>query len=182
LGVPQGGVISPTIANLVLDGLGSYIRSRLEKRGVYPGITKGVSVVRYADDFVVTTRRVWVANLVQQATEQFLKDRGLCLNLEKTSIKDLRKEPITFLGVTLRWEKQLRILPSFKAIDSIKLKLKSMIKTGRNPLEIIESLNPVIRGWGNAYNFCECDKTFYDLDEYMWELLKKWVWRKHGRV
>jgi RNA-directed DNA polymerase len=141
-----------------------------------------MDVVRYADDFVVTTRYSWVANLAKQATEQFLKDRGLCLNVEKTSIKEMKKEPVTFLGVTFRWDEYLRIVPSIKAIDNIKQKLKSKIDSSLNSLEIIESLNPVIRGWGNAYNFCDCVETFKELDYYLWILLKKWVWRKYGRV
>jgi RNA-directed DNA polymerase len=133
-------------------------------------------------DVVVTTRNIWVANLVKQATEQFLEDRGLRLNMEKTSIKEMKKEHVTFLGVTFRWDEKLRIVPSIKVIDNIKHKLKSIIVPSLSPLEIIESLNPVIRGWANAYNFCDCMETFDDLDYYVWQLLKKWVLRKHGRV
>jgi RNA-directed DNA polymerase len=100
-GIPQGGIISPMIANIVLDGLSEAIGISVDKLK-YPSIRNSVKVVRYADDFIVTASHFWILEkLVIPAIDKFLKERNLELNKEKTKIVQL-KDGFNFLGFTVR--------------------------------------------------------------------------------
>jgi len=94
-GTPQGGIISPTLANMTLDGLERAVRNAVPRRS-------RVNFVRYADDFIVTgkSKRLLEEN-VRPAVEEFLAERGLTLSAEKTAITHI-KNGFTFLGQTFR--------------------------------------------------------------------------------
>jgi RNA-directed DNA polymerase len=94
-GTPQGGVISPTLANMVLDGMNSAISAVTNK-------TDKVHLVRYADDFIVTANsKELLENKIQPVIEKFLKERGLTLSEEKTRITHI-DEGFDFLGFNIR--------------------------------------------------------------------------------
>ena len=95
LGVPQGGILSPTLANMVLDGLEDYVKTGIQKLSK---THKGGALVRYADDMLYFTQSYDVALLAQDLIQQFLKTKGLSLNETKTKISDINHETVRFLG------------------------------------------------------------------------------------
>ncbi|MCB1111027.1 MAG: group II intron reverse transcriptase/maturase, partial [Chlamydiia bacterium] len=144
-GTPQGGIASPVLANITLDGLEKAIKSIS---------TKGdkINFVRYADDFICTaaTKEV-LEQKVQPVIINFLKERGLELSLEKTKITHINVG-FDFLGFNLRkYEDKLLIKPAKKGIkaflDNIRDTIKSM--RGCKTSDLISALNPKIKGWAN---------------------------------
>lgn len=125
-GTPQGGIISPTLANHTLNGLEAAIEQaiaekyRVRKRGIYIGknakasdsdktkykfLSTQLATVRYADDFIVLARsRRMIEEAIRPAVEQFLTERGLTLSPEKTKVLSIRNsDPIDFLGYTIKY-------------------------------------------------------------------------------
>jgi len=190
MGVPQGGVISPIISNLVLDDLTLEINKSL-KDIKYPSIKNSVKVVRYADDFIVTASYEWIfGKLITPTIDKFLKVRGLNLNKEKTKIVNL-KDGFDFLGFTVRiypnktmkygWKFLTK--PSEKSIQRIRIKLQSIIYNNISVTagELIEKLNPILIGWGNYYRISAASVTFKRIDYYLRILLKRWVKKKYHK-
>ncbi|MGV8637578.1 reverse transcriptase domain-containing protein, partial [Pseudomonas aeruginosa] len=128
-GTPQGGIVSPSLANLVLDGLESQLKQHL-------GVTKAkklkINVVRYADDFVITgTSREVLETEVRPWVEQFLAVRGLQLSLEKTRVVHI-KEGFDFLGWNFRkYDGKLLIKPSKKNVKAFYSKVREVISTSK---------------------------------------------------
>jgi RNA-directed DNA polymerase len=121
LGTPQGGIISPTLANFTLNGLEKAINDSLlplttskEKRivirlkdGTKTRIASGLTYIRYADDFLVLARSNYIINdFVKPAVNDFLRERGLMLNPEKTKIFRLsdNNAELNFLGYTFKYQ------------------------------------------------------------------------------
>ena len=189
-GTPQGGVISPLLANVALDGLerlfgaetpqGKSISPALRK-----GENKGVSLTRYADDFVVTapTREV-LETYVKPKIEEFLQVRGLKLSEAKTRIVDV-DEGFNFLGFHIRRYKKRKLLvkPQKEKVlghlHSIKdyLNKHQTVKTEK----VIRDLNPVIRGWANYYRHCVASQVFAKAGHRQWQMLWKWAKRRHPK-
>lgn len=151
-GTPQGGIISPTLCNVALNGMEECIKRTVKKRR---GISPGIKVVRYADDVVITGKSKEVLEKCKSALMEFLVPRGLTLNESKTSIKHI-KEGIDFLGFNIRRQKWnmknestqpdvVIVKPSQQGIQRIMDKVKKIILE-RNMEEIIYKLNPVLRG------------------------------------
>jgi len=187
-GVPQGGVISPMISNLVLDNLTLEINRSL-KSIIYPSIRNSVKVVRYADDFIVTASHQWIfTKLITPAIDQFLKVRGLSLNKGKTKIVKLN-DGFDFLGFTVRlypnkvmksgWKFLTK--PSEKSIQRMKIKLQNILYKSINLTagELIVMLNPILIGWGNYYKISAASVTFKRIDYYLRILLRRWIKRKY---
>nr|ATI20467.1 group II intron reverse transcriptase/maturase [Juglanconis juglandina] len=128
-GTPQGGIISPTLANLTLNGLEERVEKSIEqiynvkKRGIYLGklnhprgkvtygwLSTNLFVVRFADDVVILARsRRMIEEAIKPAVDEFLKERGLWLSEEKTKIVSIREgDKLDFLGYTLRYLKEIR--------------------------------------------------------------------------
>ena len=121
-GTPQGGIISPTLANMTLDGLERAVRNAVPRRS-------RVNFVRYADDFLVTgkSKRLLEEN-VRPAVEEFLAERGLTLSTEKTAITHIHSG-FTFLGQTFRKHgNALHITPSIEGVLALKQKLGDVIR------------------------------------------------------
>ena len=174
-GTPQGGVISPMLANLTLDGLESAI-----KRAVPRGVK--VNVIRYADDFVVTGEsKEILQEKVLPAIQEFLIQRGLNLAGEKTKITRI-EDGFDFLGQHLRkYGGKCIITPSKGAVKGILTKTRKIIKnhSEQTAWELIEKLNPVIRGWANYHRHSCAKKTFSYVDSCIFGQVWKWVVRKH---
>jgi RNA-directed DNA polymerase len=154
-GVPQGGLISPVIGNLALDGLEALVcdKPRHYRRA------HQLNFVRYADDFIVTANNREVLEGLIPRIEAFLRERGGNLSPEKTRITHV-SEGFDFLGQTIRKHPRangkpgkLLITPSAKSLDAIKTKVKDLIKShkGAKPKTLIDKLNPVLRGWANYH-------------------------------
>ena len=172
-GTPQGGIASPTLANIALDGLEKTILE-LAKRG------EMVNFVRYADDFICTANSKEILEFkIQPAIINFLKERGLELSLEKTKITHIY-DGFDFLGFNIRkYEEKLLIKPSASSVKKISEGIRETIKKLGNTLTIklVASLNSKIRGWANYYRSCVAKEIFTDIDkvvfESIWTMLKK---------
>jgi RNA-directed DNA polymerase len=178
-GTPQGGIISPVLANLALDGLEPRLKERFHPRR-QP--TSGVHLVRYADDLIVTARsRELLETQVRPLIEQFLQERGLELSDHKTRITHIN-EGFDFLGQNVRrYNGKLIIKPSKKNKHGYLEKVRRIIRTCRvAPAgEVIRRLNPVIRGWAN-YHRHVCSKTTYSrTDHEVFRALWRWAKRRH---
>ncbi len=182
-GTPQGGIISPTLANATLDGMermlkakykGSYIDGRL----YYPK----VNCVRYADDFIVTADKRETLEEIKRMLIGFLGERGLTLSEEKTRITHI-SEGFDFLGFNVRkYNGTLLIKPSSKSQKRFTEKLHEVV-LGKNKTvaqqKLIEDLNPVLRGWGNYYSGVVSKTTFSKIDHILTYQLKRWSYRRH---
>lgn len=173
-GTPQGGIISPGLMNLTLDGLELQVKLQFKKQKV--------NVIRYADDFIITgNSKELLENKVKPAVEKFLKIRGLSLSHKKTKITPI-EEGFDFLGFNLRWMKnKLIIRPAKASVKSVCRKIKHTIKSGLHqaPGILISRLNPIIKGWANYYRSCCCTRTFSSVDHHTWHALWRWAKRKH---
>ena len=188
-GTPQGGIISPVLANLTLDGLERAIdkaccivRTNGNKNRI--GQRLKISFIRYADDFVVTAEnKSTLEEIVLPAVVKFLSERGLQIQQEKTKITNIN-EGFDFLGQNVKkYKGKLLIKPSKKSIKAIKRKIFDIIKHGSGiPTEnLIYQLNPVLRGWANYHRFIVSKKVFSRIDSDIYHALWRWAKRRHSR-
>jgi RNA-directed DNA polymerase len=183
-GTPQGGIISPALANMTLDGLESLLAKQFPrelKRGGKRYYLK-VNMVRYADDFIITGEsRELLEQEVLPLVVSFLKERGLELSLEKTVITQINLG-FDFLGQNVRkYNGKLLVKPSRKNAKAFLLKVRSLIKKYRMaPQEqVLEILNPVIRGWANYHRHVVSKDVFSKVDHQIWRALWNWARFRH---
>lgn len=177
-GTPQGGIISPTLCNCVLDGLQETIRRAVPKPGK-------AYFVRYADDFIVASdRRETLEQTVLPAIEQFLAERGLRLSAEKTSITHIA-EGFDFLGKHLRKFAHGKLIttPSKKNVKAICAKIRETARQcrGLSAATLIRRLNPIIRGWAQAHRTVQAARTFSVVDQYLFDTVWRWCRRSHRK-
>jgi RNA-directed DNA polymerase len=174
-GTAQGGIISPTVANMALDGLEDRIRSRFRKRGK-------VNLIRFADDFVITgASRVILEQDVMPLVTEFLKERGLVLAPEKTRIVHI-DDGFDFLGFHFRkYDGKLLIKPARASINHVRERVKAVLQQGQHTsqTDLIRILNPILRGWGNYYRHVVSKVVFQKLDDKIWRLTRNWAHRRH---
>jgi RNA-directed DNA polymerase len=174
-GTPQGGILSPTAANMALDGLEQRLRARFHARDK-------VNLVRYADDFIITgTSSTLLADEVKPLVQQFLMERGLELSEAKTRIVHI-DDGFDFLGFNLRkYHGKLLITPAKPSIAAVKEKVRDILKTGASLTQdvLIRRLNPVIRGWGHYYRHVVSKEVFSDIDHAIWRMTWNWAKRRH---
>lgn len=175
-GTPQGGIISPTLANMTLDGLETELKKFRAQDKVH--------MVRYADDFIITgSSKELLENEVKTLVEKFLSARGLEFSPEKTSITHIN-EGFDFLGVSIRkYDGKLLIKPSKKNVKAFLDKVRNIIKENRGAKQInlITRLNPIIRGWANYHRSVVASKTFNRVDKEIWQSLWQWAKRRHPK-
>lgn len=174
-GTPQGGIASPTLANIALDGLEKVVNDLSE-------IGDPIRFVRYADDFICTAKtQETLQTKVLPAIINFLKERGLELSLEKTKITHIN-DGFDFLGFNIRkYEGKLLIKPSKVSIKKISESLKETVQALGNALtaKLIGNLNSKIRGWANYYKSSVAKEIFNDIDHIVFESLWKMLKSKH---
>jgi RNA-directed DNA polymerase len=153
-GTPQGGVISPLLANLYLH--------RLDVQATRAGLR----FVRYADDFIVTANRRWKARRADTMIRELLADIGLSLNEGKSGVRNLDRDEIDFLGFTF-YRRFLR--PRERAIASFKSQVRYLTRRTRGVSlqAVVDALNPVIRGWGNYFRDGHIAHLFRELDRWV---------------
>jgi RNA-directed DNA polymerase len=182
-GTPQGGIISPVLANLVLDGLEKQLREQ------YPAATAKsrkaqVNLVRYADDFIITGRtKELLEEEVQPLVEAFMGERGLDLSPEKTRITPI-EDGFDFLGQNVRkYHGKLLIKPSKKNVKTFLAKIRETIKGNKQATayNLIQMLNPKIRGWANYHRHIASKKTFVRVDDAIFKGLWQWAVRRHPK-
>lgn len=182
-GVPQGGIISPVISNQVLDGLEAVVHGTPRERRDHQ-----VHFVRWADDFIVTaTTREFLEHTVLPRINAFLAERGVRLSPSKTLITPI-EQGFDFLGQTLRKHPRpngkpakLQITPSKASLDAVKAKIKTLCRKARGakPEQLIDKLNPVLRGWANYHRHVICAESFSKLDSFVWRRLYRWAKSRH---
>nr|QWL15192.1 hypothetical protein [Ulva rigida] len=193
-GTPQGGIISPTLANLTLNGLEYYLKETFPSGKIqkyYPSgykngfkkIETGINLVRYADDFIITGKSKRQLERVKKAIIEFLKPRGLKINEEKTSIRHI-SEGFEFLGWTFKKYTNNKLLCkiSKNSISRHKKDLKFNIRTNSKPEILIPLLNSKIRGW---MNYHQCTNGLWNvwnhMNKYVYERMMKWCRRRHPK-
>jgi RNA-directed DNA polymerase len=186
-GTPQGGVISPLLANIALDGMERLFGGETKQgQPVRPsnkrGWKKGISLIRYADDFVVTTpSKQVIEQEVLPRLNHFLNQRGLSLNQAKTRIVH-RQEGFNFLGFTIRrFGRKLLVKPLKEKVQAHLCHLKHILMTNRQATidQIVQKLNPVIWGWANYYQHVAAKETFTYVEHRLWHLMWRWAKRRH---
>lgn len=175
-GTPQGGIASPTLANIALDGLEMAVQSLAE-----PG--DKINFVRYADDFICTANSKEILELkVKPLIVKFLKERGLELSPEKTIVTHIQ-EGFDLLGFNIRkYKEKLLIKPSVSSMKKFSDNIRETIQKLGNAstAALIANLNSKIRGWTNYYRCCVAKETFGDIDTVIFEAIWKMLKRKHS--
>lgn len=180
-GTPQGGIISPTLMNLTLNGLGAMLRHYFPEQN--PGGVKGkVYEAVYADDFIVSgTSKEVLDQQVRPRVQNFLKVRGLTLSSEKTKVTHI-DQGADFLGQNIRkYKGTLLITPAKKSQQALKTKVKRTVKIhcASSQETLIHSLNPILRGWANYHRHIVSKRIFGNLDSWVWQTLWRWACRRH---
>lgn len=182
-GTPQGGIISPTLANMALDGLQKLLSDNFVinfSRKNY--FNPKVNLVRYADDFIITgANKEILENQVKPLIIEFLGARGLTLSEEKTKITHI-EEGFDFLGFNIRKYKGKFITkPSKQSQKRFLDKVRTIISQHKAAKQhsIIRLLNPVIEGWANYYRSCCASETFRKADAQIFYKVWRWSQRRH---
>jgi RNA-directed DNA polymerase len=188
-GTPQGGIISPVLANMVLDGLEAVLntvacKTFVKKTGRVQKNEHRVNFIRYADDFIISANsKSYIEEKIKPAVEEFLQCRGLTLSPEKTRIVNIN-EGFDFLGQTVRkFKGKLLKMPSKKSQKSFKEKVITVISKNKASSQalLIKQLNPVIQGWANYHRNAVAKKVFSNLDNFVYGRLWSWARRRHTR-
>lgn len=213
-GTPQGGVISPLLANIALHGMEWRIKDYVEtcdlKRsdGRYqlPKRDKreSVSIIRYADDFVILHKDITVVQGCREIISEWLKDMGLELKPSKTRLAHTLNEyegespGFNFLGFHIQQHNvgkyitgkdtkgnplgfKTIITPSKEKCKEHYNQIAKVIEShkGKSQLKLIEKLNPVITGWANYYSKVSSTKAFSKIDALIYTKLKNWAKHRH---
>ena len=185
-GTPQGGLVSPILANMTLDGIEDILANKYH-RGKNGRITNSqrekhkVNFVRYSDDFIVTAKTKEIAEEAKELIKTFLKSKGLELSEEKTLITHIN-DGFDFLGWNFRkYKGKLFIKPSKKSLLKVTEKISKIIKKGTSWTQeaLIKTLNPIITGWINYHQSVVAKETFSKLDYRIWNILWNWAKRRH---
>jgi RNA-directed DNA polymerase len=179
-GTPQGGVISPLLANLYLNALDWAVNEQVAGKPV---------LVRYADDFVILSAP-GQGQALHARLRQWLRARGLTLNEEKTRLVHSR-EGFNFLGFTVRWQRGRKtgrwyghVQPSAKSAQRLRDAVRGLLNhwTQHKPItEVVAEVNRLLRGWHGYFHFRHSSQVIWDLQGWVRARFKGWLWRKHGR-
>ncbi len=195
-GTPQGGVISPLLANIALDGIEECLNNFAE---TLPGRKqenkKALSIIRYADDFVILHKDIKIVLQAKTVIQEWLNQVGLELKPEKTKIAHTLQEyegkqpGFDFLGFTIRqWKVESTeqgfktlIKPSSKSIKTHYRKMADICdKYKTAPTQaLIAKLNPIIKGWANYFSNVVSKEVFSKIDNLLWTRIWRWVSRRH---
>ncbi len=185
-GTPQGGVISPLLANIYLHLLDRLWAAKCGSLG---------KLIRYADDFVVMAATESKAKEALRQIQFVMSKLGLVLHPEKTRMVDLRrgKGSFVFLGCTIRKKRSIlrnprayymHRWPSPKATKRLRDRVREITgrrASGEDVKQIIAKLNPVIRGWGNYFRTGTTAREFLKMDSFVYERLVRWLHRRGGQ-
>ena len=196
-GTPQGGVISPLLANISLHGLEEHLKNYVSSRDFpkpHPEAANGaqvkrkaLGVIRYADDFVIIHRNPEIMEKVILETKDWLANIGLEISEEKSKLRRA-SQSFKFLGfqITLvsRQEKfRVKITPAKENVKALTDKTRNIIQNNKSASSyaLIYLLRPVVIGWANYFRYCECKETFNKIDNVIYNQLRAWVLRRAVR-
>jgi len=183
-GTPQGGVVSPLLANIYLNVLDTVWKLKKVQE------CHGARLVRYADDFVVLTKGN--TERVFKGIKAVFDHLSLSLNTEKTRIIEAKQEGFNFLGFAIRLVKNPKtgktfplIRPSQKAMKHIRAEIRQLTGKRNHTLPeemVIGSLNEVVRGWVNYFYYRHCSRSMSVLKYYLERRVKIFLKRKHKQT
>lgn len=191
-GVPQGGIISPLLANISLDGIGKYI-SGLKVKKKYTGTMKNgkpyactktmcpYGYIRFADDFLVTASNAQLIGEILPHVQTLLKVRGLELNLEKTKFVHI-EQGFDYLGFNVRqYHGKTIIKPEKQKVLDKLHQIRTWLKKNLNASQtaVISYLNPIIRGFSNYYRTVCSKQVLSYFDSEIWKAIYRWAKRRH---
>jgi RNA-directed DNA polymerase len=185
-GTPQGGVISPLLANIYLNKLDRIWMARCGQLG---------TLVRYADDFVAMCRTESAAREALRRIGLVMNRLGLTLHPAKTRLVDVGrgKESFVFLGCTIRKKRSIQRnprrhftqrWPSPQATKKLRERVRELTskrQSGKEVKQIIAELTPVLRGWGNYFRTGNADRQFNQMDHFVVARLRRWQHRRGGQ-
>lgn len=184
-GTPQGGVISPLLANIALHGMEEALGVKLYRGMVWKSPR---ALVKYADDFVVFCESKEDAEQAVTTLREWLRTRGLSLSEEKTRIAHLTAG-FNFLGFNIRHYKKTRtrtgykllIKPSKESVQTVRDKIREVWHhhRGTSTASVIGTLNPIIRGWANYFRIGVASQIFRDLDNWMFHRERQYANHRH---
>ena len=195
-GTPQGGVISPLLANIALDGLDEHLKKyvriettvRIRKSGKSQGQERvdrrkvpKYGFIRYADDILITAETQEDIKAVVPIVEKWLDERGLTLSEEKTTIAQI-EQGVDFLGFNLRQYKgKLLTKPEKEKVLTFLQKLRDWLKANISLSQdaVITNLNQQLTGWANYYRTGVSKAVFSYVDHMVHKMLWKWALRRH---
>ncbi len=191
-GAPQGGVISPLLLNVVLDGmerlLASYISTREQQPSAqakcqkpYRRKSPTYGFIRYCDDFLITAKSKADLEAIVPTLQDWLQQRGLELNAEKTRIVHV-EQGCHFLGFTLQqFNQKCFCRPQKQKVMQFLQRIRDWLKANAQAKTeaVIHYLNPILRGWANFYRHGASKQTFCYVDSQIWEALWRWCRRRH---
>jgi group II intron reverse transcriptase/maturase len=186
-GTPQGGVISPLLANIYMNLLDRIVNN---PNGYFS--KRGITMIRYADDFILMSRHIEQEAII--TAHNYLDRMGLIINTEKSKMVNAIEESFDFLGFTFRYDssrfsnrgKFWNVFPKAKSQKKIRQKINLKLKSiGHFPARsVVLELNPIIRGWMNYYRIDRVSYTqvaFKDLEDYLRNRLYRYYNRKSQR-
>ena len=194
-GTPQGGIISPLLANIALDGMERLISEyktvktyQCTKRVTGEEYTKKKKLgkygfIRYADDFVITARSEEDIKAITPIVQKWLRERGLELNQDKTNVVHI-EQGFNFLGFNVRqFNNSCFIIPQKEKVKDFLAEIRGWLKAHPTITQeaVIAQLNPIIRGWGNYYRHGVSQRVFSYVDHEIWKSLWKWSLRRHSK-
>jgi RNA-directed DNA polymerase len=179
-GTPQGGIISPVLANLALDGLQGLLAQHFPATGRQ---RCKVHLVRYADDFIITANSAsLLGHKVKPLVAQFLQERGLELSHEKTRITHI-KDGFDFLGQNIRRYRCGKVLvkPSRKNVQTFLGKIRETIRGSGSWTagQLVHRLNQQIKGWAMYHRHVASKRTFSKVDQRIFRMVWHWCRRRH---
>jgi RNA-directed DNA polymerase len=201
LGTPQGGIISPFLANVALHGLETHLKEWISNKSIFEQLTTGkknylskrdkmksLGIIRYADDFVIIHKDLSILEQAKTITEDWLLNTSkVRLNPDKTRIV-CSDNGFTFLGfrfinVIRNEKKRIKIYPEKSAVKNLITKIGNITRTNRaiSSYDLIQILRPIIIGWGNYYSISECGSTFHKTDHDIFGITRSWVFRRDRR-
>lgn len=194
MGTPQGGVISPLLANIALHGLEEHLLNFVSDRKFpkpHEKAARGskakraaLGIIRYADDFIIIHRNPAIMQLVIQETKAWLSAMGLSISEEKSALR-LASQSFPFLGFQITYVRtqakfRIKITPSKASVLRIVDNVRKVIRTNKSAsaYQLIGILRPLLLGWANYFQFCECKETFNKVDNIVYQQLRAWVFRR----
>lgn len=194
-GTPQGGIISPLLANIALDGIERLLASdktvktyqctkqttgekyiKEKKLGKY-------GFIRYTDDFIITARSSEEIEAIIPTIKRWLLERGLELNQDQTKVVHI-EQGFNFLGFNVRqFNGSCFIVPHKEKVKEFLAKIRAWLKAHPTITQeaVIAHLNPIIRGWGNYYRHGVSQRVFSYIDHEIWKSLWQWSLRRHSK-
>lgn len=181
-GVPQGGSLSPVLANLYLNGLDHTVNNQR---------SLGTTLVRYADDMVLLCFPHRGAE-IQQRLKDYLERKGLKLNEAKTRMLDANRESFRFLGFEIGMKvspntggRYPHVEPSHKAQQALRDAVRNETtywQRWRSCAETVRAINRIVQGWSNYFHYGNCSAAFRRIRRWVQDRFRIWLWKKYDKT